>query len=344
VVDNNTDARVAWTGPVGVLINRNSASASEIFAAAIQDYGRGIVIGERSFGKGTVQSTVDLDALVKHDAPEFGELQMTVAQFFRIDGDTTQLRGVRPDIDFSTAVDNGAWGEAGFDNALPSFKVKPAHFVPQTAVRAVAPELASLSSARIALNPDFQDWKQQALRAAQQRKDNVISLNEAERRKERQRQLASRSAPTALASGEHRLAQAGQGGKGGVQGPLADDGLEPDERWDGTGLGAAIATAKPKDVVVDEAVHVVSDEVKLLETALADGARPPCRPRAPQCHPPPETRRRWEFSGGPQMMFRQPSLGARPAGMAIRSPATSFHLKHWRYPADIGVTGVRAIL
>ena len=97
-VENDDISKPVWSGPVGVLINRGSASASEIFAAAIQDYGRGVIIGEPSFGKGTVQTVVDLDRIAKNDGPKFGQLKFTVAQFFRIDGGTTQLRGVAPDI------------------------------------------------------------------------------------------------------------------------------------------------------------------------------------------------------------------------------------------------------
>ena len=97
-VNGNKRATARWTGPLAVLINRGSASASEIFAAAIQDYGRGVIIGEPSFGKGTVQTVVDLDEEARNPKPEFGELKMTVAQFFRINGGTTQLRGVTPDI------------------------------------------------------------------------------------------------------------------------------------------------------------------------------------------------------------------------------------------------------
>ena len=90
----------AWSGPLAVLVNRASASASEIFAAAIQDYGRGVIIGEPTFGKGTVQNLVDLDEIAHNEKPEFGELKMTIAQFFRINGGSTQLRGVTPDIGF----------------------------------------------------------------------------------------------------------------------------------------------------------------------------------------------------------------------------------------------------
>ena len=86
-VNSDEDAGLAWNGPLGVLINRGSASASEIFAAAIQDYGRGVVIGETSFGKGTVQTVVDLDRIAKNQKPKFGELKMTIAQFFRINGE-----------------------------------------------------------------------------------------------------------------------------------------------------------------------------------------------------------------------------------------------------------------
>ncbi len=89
-----TDPGMAWNGPLAVLVNRGSASASEIFAAAIQDYGRGLIIGEPTFGKGTVQNLVDLDRFTRtgQEKPQFGELKMTIAQFFRINGGSTQLR------------------------------------------------------------------------------------------------------------------------------------------------------------------------------------------------------------------------------------------------------------
>ncbi len=77
-----------WNGPLGVLINRGSASASEIFAAAVQDYARGVIIGEPSFGKGTVQTVINLDEVVQNPEAKFGELKLTVAQFFRINGRT----------------------------------------------------------------------------------------------------------------------------------------------------------------------------------------------------------------------------------------------------------------
>jgi len=107
------DPSVAYDGPLAVLVDRNSASASEIFAAAIQDYGRGVVLGEPTFGKGTVQSVVPLDQEGK-----LGQLKITIAQFFRINGEGTQHRGVVPDVLFPTSLDSVAQGERGLDNAL----------------------------------------------------------------------------------------------------------------------------------------------------------------------------------------------------------------------------------
>src|SRR6185503_20045927 len=101
----NTDTDMVWSGPLAVLVNRNSASASEIFAGAIQDYGRGVIVGENTYGKGTVQNLVDLDQMSQHEKPTFGELKMTIQQFFRVDGESTQLRGVTPDINFPITVD-----------------------------------------------------------------------------------------------------------------------------------------------------------------------------------------------------------------------------------------------
>ncbi len=117
------DPAIAYDGPLAVLVDRNSASASEIFAAAIQDYGRGIVLGETTFGKGTVQSVVPLDREGK-----LGQLKITMAQFFRVNGDGTQHRGVVPDVVFPTAMDSVAQGERGLDNALAWAEVAEADY------------------------------------------------------------------------------------------------------------------------------------------------------------------------------------------------------------------------
>ncbi len=113
-LEQDDDPTVAYAGPLAVLVDRYSASASEIFAAAIQDYGRGVVLGEPTFGKGTVQNVVPLDR-----AGTLGQLKVTIAQFFRVNGEGTQFRGVVPDIVFPTAIDSDAQGERGLDNALP---------------------------------------------------------------------------------------------------------------------------------------------------------------------------------------------------------------------------------
>jgi carboxyl-terminal processing protease len=126
--EEDTDSGMAWDGPLAVLVNRYSASASEIFAAAIQDYGRGLVIGETTFGKGTVQSLLDLDDYGKPDTPKMGQLKITMAQFFRVNGGSTQNRGVVPDIRFPSAGDPAEYGERALDNALPWTRIEPAEF------------------------------------------------------------------------------------------------------------------------------------------------------------------------------------------------------------------------
>lgn len=122
-LEQDTDPTVAYAGPLAVLVDRGSASASEIFAAAIQDYGRGVVLGEPTFGKGTVQNVVPLD----RDGL-LGQLKVTIAQFFRVNGEGTQHRGVVPDVLFPTAMDSDAQGERGLDNALPWAEVKAARY------------------------------------------------------------------------------------------------------------------------------------------------------------------------------------------------------------------------
>ncbi len=121
--EDDNDSAVVYGGPLAVLVDRGSASASEIFAAAIQDYGRGVVLGEPTFGKGTVQSVVPLDK-----EGLLGQLKVTIAQFFRVNGEGTQHRGVIPDVLFPTAMDSDAQGERSLDNALPWAEVAVANF------------------------------------------------------------------------------------------------------------------------------------------------------------------------------------------------------------------------
>jgi carboxyl-terminal processing protease len=137
--EEDVEAGMAWEGPMAVLVNRYSASASEIFAAAIQDYGRGLIIGEPTFGKGTVQSLLNLDDYAPADSPRMGELKITMAQFFRVNGGSTQNRGVVPDITFPSAGDPAEYGERSLPHALPWSTIDPArHEPPRDLSRLVA--------------------------------------------------------------------------------------------------------------------------------------------------------------------------------------------------------------
>lgn len=127
-LEEDTEPGMAWEGPLAVLVNRYSASASEIFAAAIQDYDRGLIIGETTFGKGTVQSLLDLDDYASADRPGLGQLKLTMAQFFRVNGGSTQNRGVEPDISFPTWGDPDEYGERALNNALPWTSIDPARY------------------------------------------------------------------------------------------------------------------------------------------------------------------------------------------------------------------------
>jgi carboxyl-terminal processing protease len=192
-----------------VLINRGSASASEIFAAAIQDYGRGIIIGEPSFGKGTVQTLIGLDRFSQNDKVQYGELKMTIAQFFRINGGTTQLRGVTPDIKLPVTSDSDNFGESSYDNALPWTQIKPAVYMPAGDLKELIVPLQKKHDARVAKDKDFQDMVETGHRrsaeAAQGK--HAISLNEAVRRKERENQD---DAQGAQGSGKSRQGRQGR--------------------------------------------------------------------------------------------------------------------------------------
>jgi carboxyl-terminal processing protease len=184
----NTHTDMTWDGPLEVLVNRNSASASEIFAAAIQDYGRGLIVGEPTYGKGTVQNLVDLDQMSQNEKPTFGELKMTIQQFFRINGGSTQLRGVTPDIAFAVTPDFDQNGEQAFDNSLPWTSIPAAGYAPTSDLKAIVPMLEARHEARTIGQKDWQAYEADVADARKQRKETTISLNEQARRVERDEQ------------------------------------------------------------------------------------------------------------------------------------------------------------
>jgi len=251
-VEPNVNTGVAWDGPMGVLINRGSASASEIFAAAIQDYGRGLIIGEPSFGKGTVQTVASLDQIAKNATPTFGELKMTIAQFFRVNGGTTQLRGVTPDIAYLQSGDDTQFGESSYDNALPWSRIKAADYAPVGDITTQLPRLLAWHESRIQRDHEYQSLLEDLAKAKEQRRNNVISLNEAARRKERaamEKRLSAMLGSAAASAGS----------------ALADDGLQFNERKLSKELAAEKTKDSVNDVLLNEAVSILSDSAALKE-------------------------------------------------------------------------------
>ncbi len=170
----------AYTGPLAVLVDRNSASASEIFAAAMQDYGRAIIIGEPTFGKGTVQTLIDLNRYVPGNGEDLGRLRLTMAEFYRISGGSTQLRGVEPDILFPTAPQGAEHGERSLENALPWNSILPAKY--DRAKLGDLSEYREASRKRINADEGFRMLTARERLLRELDEEDTVSLKEADRR------------------------------------------------------------------------------------------------------------------------------------------------------------------
>jgi carboxyl-terminal processing protease len=176
--DHDLNPEIAYRGPMIVLLNRLSASASEIFAGAIQDYQRGIVVGTRSFGKGTVQVLLDLQQ---------GKLKLTGAKFYRISGKSTQHKGVVPDIIFPAIYDVEKIGESALDEALPWDRIRAADYQAHSNLVSLLPLLRARYETRVKQSPDFAYLAAKMERLKKIRQKTKFSLREATRRKERER-------------------------------------------------------------------------------------------------------------------------------------------------------------
>ncbi|MDT0602111.1 carboxy terminal-processing peptidase [Thalassotalea castellviae] len=181
-VNRDKDGVSYYDGPLTVMVDRYSASASEIFSAAIQDYGRGVIVGEHTFGKGTVQQHRPLGRVYDLYEKPLGSIQYTIAKFYRINGGSTQHRGVLPDIAFPSAIDPDDWGESKEENALPWDQVPKARYSQVNNIATDVEYLASLHQERIKSNTEF-NYLLDDIKEYKAEKDNkTISLNLAKRK------------------------------------------------------------------------------------------------------------------------------------------------------------------
>jgi len=202
------DQGVAYDGPLTILVDRFSASASEIFAAAMQDYGRGLVIGQETYGKGSVQNLYPLDRYALGQDPGYGQLTVTIGMYYRVTGDSTQNRGVAPDLRLPSAISPDEVGESSRDGSLPWNRIRGTDFKRENGFTPLLPELQRDHDARIATDPDFQYALAEIGAIEKMRKEKSVSLNlvtrKAEREQRTQDQLARENARRA-AHGEPAL-------------------------------------------------------------------------------------------------------------------------------------------
>ena len=192
------DRGVAYDGPLTILVDRFSASASEIFAAAMQDYGRGLVIGQETYGKGSVQNLYPLDRYALGQDPGYGQLTVTIGMYYRVTGDSTQNRGVMPDLALPSAISVDEVGESSRDGSLPWNRIRPADFRREGAYASVLPELQRAHDARVSNDPNFQFAIKEIAAIEAMRSEKSVSLNLATRKAQReartQEQLARENA------------------------------------------------------------------------------------------------------------------------------------------------------
>ena len=179
-VDRDTDGLVYYGGPLTVMVDRYSASASEIFAAAMQDYNRAVIIGEQTFGKGTVQQHRGLSRIYDLDKT-LGAVQFTIAKFYRISGGSTQHKGVLPDILYPSPVDPAEWGESKEENALPYDSIQKANYSQLGRYDGVIDVLAAKHAARVIKDPEFAYIFSDIEEYNKNKDKNYISLVESER-------------------------------------------------------------------------------------------------------------------------------------------------------------------
>lgn len=235
----DADDTISYSGPMVVLINRLSASSSEIMAAALRDYGRAVIVGDTSFGKGTVQQSRPLSRVYDFSNEPLGSVHYTIAKFYRINGGSTQLKGVEADIHLPTMLDNNDYGEKTETNALQWDKIESVKYSPYLNIDAYVPELNNLHKQRVKDNKVFAIFKSELDRYHEIKAKGYLSLKLDERREIKKRDDATR-----LENTNTRLQLMGKQ-------PIKKlDDLDDDFEFD--------------DVILDEAVRIADDLAGLI--------------------------------------------------------------------------------
>jgi carboxyl-terminal processing protease len=248
-VNQDPNPDIAYTGPLVVLVDRFSASASEIFAGAMQDYRRALIVGEPTYGKGTVQNVVDLNNFVGPDVGELGQLKVTIAQFFRINGASTQHRGVVPDIVFPTAMDIETQGERALENALPWATVNAALFESLGLGDATVEKVRVRHEQRIEDDPGFSYLRGETL--ARQVHTVEVSLLESLRKSEIESREASRTERLNVLRTARGLE------------PLGVDDADSEDLATGSN-----EEEQPIDILLDETALILVDMIQALGDSL----------------------------------------------------------------------------
>ncbi|MDA3933680.1 MAG: carboxy terminal-processing peptidase [Gammaproteobacteria bacterium] len=271
-MNEDNEPGMVWNGPLAVLVNRYSASASEIFAAALQDYGRALIIGEPTYGKGTVQNLIDLDSNTGNDARTYGQLKMTMHQFFRINGGSTQNRGVIPDLLYPITDDPDEYGESALDNALPWTRIKPAIYRSSDQYQQILPTILAQYQQRTEADSEFGFLRDDIAEYQQNKDDKFISLLESERRVKMKAAEQRREQREALR--EKTVAEIHHIPLGNMA--AQPEQAEPESLVDEADSDAEDESGHPAvDIYLDEASRIVAD-VSLLQgqgRVLADRSK-----------------------------------------------------------------------
>lgn len=251
-VQSDNDPMVAYNGPMAVMVNRFSASASEIFAAAIQDYKRGIIVGEQTYGKGTVQTLINLNQYDPKYPEALGEAKLTVAKFYRINGSSTQLKGVMPDLELPTAFKVNEYGEGSQASALPWDQIASSRYETTNNVNdKIVSQLKDKYNQRLKSDEELKTLVKTLDEFKKARENKIVSLQEGKRKVEREEAEKKRKAMK----------------------QLGEDAEDEEEDATGKAVEAPKEEKKKKDIYLKETGRMLVDLIQISKEPSLAGAK-----------------------------------------------------------------------